>query len=369
MKKTLAAVAVLGAFAGSALAADVTLYGKVDLGLHYLGTDTDGVKTNNWDLKSGGDSASRFGLKGSEQISEGLKVGFQLEHSFDADNGKDSSDRAFHREARLYVATDFGTLHMGRFGALDSTTGSLGMIGGLAATTGYGDVIGDYGFAMMAHSRLNNSIAYTSPEFAGIKVSAMVSLGDTEEEFDSEKGTFQADDFDREATSNVDRYYGLGVKGQWGALGAGLIVSQLDKGHKTEDGVAPAGYFQADDAMNYTAGVNYDFGFAKMALVGNYYDQGKTSATEEVSSWGVNYSIAAPLPVGSVEAVVAYGEEKKEVVGGSDEKVKAFNVGAMYHYPLSKRTYLYAGAGFGQEKDDDNKTKTYEVSSGLVHNF
>ena len=30
MKKTLAAVAVLGAFAGSALAADVTLYGRVD---------------------------------------------------------------------------------------------------------------------------------------------------------------------------------------------------------------------------------------------------------------------------------------------------------------------------------------------------
>ena len=35
MKKTLAAVAVLGAFAGSALAADVQLYGIVDEGLAY----------------------------------------------------------------------------------------------------------------------------------------------------------------------------------------------------------------------------------------------------------------------------------------------------------------------------------------------
>lgn len=34
MKKTLAAAAVLGAFAGSALAANVTLYGVVDLGLN-----------------------------------------------------------------------------------------------------------------------------------------------------------------------------------------------------------------------------------------------------------------------------------------------------------------------------------------------
>ena len=35
MKKTLAAVAVLGAFAGSALAADVTLYGVIDTGLNW----------------------------------------------------------------------------------------------------------------------------------------------------------------------------------------------------------------------------------------------------------------------------------------------------------------------------------------------
>ena len=41
MKKTLAALAVLGAFAGSAMAADVTLYGVVDLGLKYTNSDSD----------------------------------------------------------------------------------------------------------------------------------------------------------------------------------------------------------------------------------------------------------------------------------------------------------------------------------------
>ena len=40
MKKTLAAVAVLGAFTGSALAADVTLYGKIDMGLQYQNRQT-----------------------------------------------------------------------------------------------------------------------------------------------------------------------------------------------------------------------------------------------------------------------------------------------------------------------------------------
>ena len=41
MKKTIVAVAVLGAFAGSALAADVTLYGVVDTGFAYSHVDSD----------------------------------------------------------------------------------------------------------------------------------------------------------------------------------------------------------------------------------------------------------------------------------------------------------------------------------------
>ena len=53
MKKTLAAVAILGAFAGSAMA-DVTVYGIVDLGLGY--TNVDGVDTV--EMKSGMDSAN-----------------------------------------------------------------------------------------------------------------------------------------------------------------------------------------------------------------------------------------------------------------------------------------------------------------------
>ena len=44
MKKTLAALAVLGAFAGSAMATDVTLYGALDTGFEYIHTKTTGDK-------------------------------------------------------------------------------------------------------------------------------------------------------------------------------------------------------------------------------------------------------------------------------------------------------------------------------------
>ena len=53
-KKTLAAVAVLGAFAGSAFAANVTMYGIIDTGLGYTSTDKGyGEDVNKFDMRSG----------------------------------------------------------------------------------------------------------------------------------------------------------------------------------------------------------------------------------------------------------------------------------------------------------------------------
>ncbi len=366
MKKTLAAVAVLGAFAGSALAADVTLYGRVNLGVNYLHTDDGSNTESSFSLNSGDASASRFGLKGSEQISEGLTVGFQLEQRFNADDGRNSeSDKAFRGESRLYVATDFGTLHMGRFGALDSAAGSLDLVGGISSMgTGYGELIGDQGRVFKTHGRMDNSIAYTSPEFAGVTVSAMTSLKNntTNGKFDGKYEEFKGE----EGSSEADRYYGLGVKGQWGALGATFVVSELDYGSEATN----AGKAGKDDPINYTAGVNYDFGFAKAFLAANYYDQGKTEANVEQSQWGVSTSVAAPLAAGTLEAAVGYGVQTKETKGADDVDTKVLNIGVAYKYPLSKRTYVYAGAGYDQEKTDgEHKVKTVEAISGIVHSF
>lgn len=71
MKKSLAALAVLGAFAGSAFAADVTLYGLVDYGFNYTHKDADttGVDANDqFEMRAGQNSGSRFGLRGTEDL-------------------------------------------------------------------------------------------------------------------------------------------------------------------------------------------------------------------------------------------------------------------------------------------------------------
>ena len=95
MKKTLAALAVLGAFAGSAMAADVMLYGAVDTGFEYKHTKTTGDKAvDTFDMQTGWDTPSRWGLKGSEDLGNGYKVSFKLESGFSSDDGTmNQSDR------------------------------------------------------------------------------------------------------------------------------------------------------------------------------------------------------------------------------------------------------------------------------------
>lgn len=76
-KKSLAAVALLGAFAGSAFAADVTLYGVVDEGFLYTHKDADKTDTDavdKFELRNGIQAGSRWGLKGTEDLGNGLKV-------------------------------------------------------------------------------------------------------------------------------------------------------------------------------------------------------------------------------------------------------------------------------------------------------
>ena len=111
MKKTLAALAVLGAFAGSAAAADVQLYGVVDEGFIYTNTKvTDQKSDNQFQLGSGLNLGSRWGLKGTEDLGNGYKVGFKLESGFNADTGTLQENRLFRREAGLTLYGPFGSL-------------------------------------------------------------------------------------------------------------------------------------------------------------------------------------------------------------------------------------------------------------------
>ena len=400
MKKTLAAVAVLGAFAGSALAADVTLYGKVDLGLQYVNSDvdqitnadtlaTESVKSDKMTVKSGNNSGSRWGIKGSEQISEGLTVGFQLEGGFDADTGKSAQDgRLFGRESRLYVTTDFGEIAFGRMGGLDSGSGSYDIVSkGYAMSTGWGDTIGKTSKIFLGQSdRFDNMITYKSPTFAGVTVYAQASLQKT------------ASTAEVEGSSDTDRYYALGATGNWGALSSALVFSTTDYSRTwvndaSNNGADTKVEGREDMSKVVTGYVAYDFGMIKPMLSAQYFDDVKGvdawEAAEKVTvepawadyskkGYGVMLGATAPVGAGTLFAMVGYSDyETTEAVGEKKVEFDAMNFGLGYQYPLSKRTYVYTAAGYtkinaewakGDNKlDADNQTT--EVVAGIVHNF
>ena len=139
MKKTLAAVAVLGAFAGSALAADVQLYGIVDTGVRYLNSDMDVNKdgvgvdaVDKFSMESGMASGSRWGIKGVEELGNGLTVGFVLEDGFTSDNGAEKGVM-FDRESSLFIEGGFGKLALGRIGSINGGVSSWALHGMMSA--------------------------------------------------------------------------------------------------------------------------------------------------------------------------------------------------------------------------------------------
>lgn len=387
MKKTLAAVAVLGAFAGSAVAADVTLYGLVDYGVRYqnLDADTAGVdKINKVDMKSGANSGPRFGLKGTEDLGNGVKVGFVLENGFAADTGAlgDKNNRLFDREAQLFVDGSFGRVSFGRVGQLASANGSYGLLGVTGPfSTGYGDATSGLKFVgANGFTRFDNTITYMTPSFAGLTVYAQYSMD-----------TDGADEVGVENESSSDRYYGIGAKFVAGGLTLVGVVDSINYATVGDNAVVQ----DMDDALTVTIGGNYDFQVAKVYFGGQYFDNAKAVAANNVTfdektkkvvidkgyklgtlgaeGWGLGLGVGVPVMGGTASAYAGYLDA--DSVDDSDASLKRFTGAVGYSYTFSKRTSMYSTLSYTKDEykaaanADKVKPTSVEAIVGLIHKF
>ncbi len=354
MKKTLIAVAALSAMAASAMAANVTVSGVVDLGLNFKNVKpATGDTTRTFTMNAGQNSGSRVKFTGSEDLGNGVEVGFQLENGFNADDGTFAQGgRFFGRESRLYVKTAFGTIHAGRFGALEAGTGSVSIFGGdVAFGTGWGDTIMKTSNILEGlTTRYDNSVAYQSPTFAGATLYLAHSF----------KNDSKSDGVEGRPTA--DQYNGVGLKYANGPFNAAFVASQQN--YKNT-----AANIKNSKAFSLTAA--YNFGVCKVAAEGQYFNMGRTAAEALNKGWGAIVSVTAPVAGGNVLASVGYKDA--ENIDNSNVKNKVWNAGLAYTYSLSKRTTLYAAAGYTEDKNEtatsSAKEKTTEVVAGLVHKF
>ncbi|MGN7984957.1 porin [Burkholderia sp. 22313] len=174
MKKSLLALLALGAFAGAAHAqSSVTLYGIIDEGL--LFNNNAGGK-HLYSMASGVMQGSRFGMRGTEDLGNGLKAIFVLENGFDVNSGKlGQGSLMFGRQAYVGLSSQAGTVTLGR--QYDSV---VDFVGPLEAGDQWGGYIaahpGDLDNFNNAY-RVNNAIKYTSPTYAGFSFGGLYSLG------------------------------------------------------------------------------------------------------------------------------------------------------------------------------------------------
>ena len=380
MKKTLAAVAVLGAFAGSALAADVQLYGIVDTGLRYTHFDGDAAAAgydavDKFEMKSGQQSGSRFGFKGTEDLGNGLTVGFILENQFNSDDGSLSeSNHFFRREASLFLEGGFGKIAMGRIGSINNGVSSWAQFGMLSAFGTSWDYSAQMGTWAVGAGIWDNMIAYQTPTFAGFTVYAQYGMGSN----------------NNENESSSDRYYALGAKYANGPLNLYLAVDSIN--YQTAD-LTGVNADDIDDSLTVTFGGNYDFEVVKLFAGAQYYDEAKistafglldsadynaTTYAGKFKGWSLGVSASIPAAGGQVLVGAGYmdAEAADSQKAAKDDELTRWVVSAGYDYPLSKRTNVYGILTYAQDSLDytettakDQDPTVFAAMIGLRHKF
>ena len=358
MKKISIAVAVGAAFAASAAHAEgsVTLYGLIDAGIAYTNNVGGSGKVA---LASGNISGSRFGLRGAEDLGDGLKAIFVLENGFNVNNGQlGQNSRMFGRQAYVGLSSNrFGTFTMGR-----QYDDLVDFVSPLSATSG---TFGDSGFAHpydndnLQHSvRFNNSVKFTSIDYAGFKFGGMYAFSNSTE-------------------FAVSRAYSAGASYTYGGLKVAAGYLQTNgSGARTGSGYTNTGgaVDQAEVKGNLTsdvqrtvgAGLNYAFGPATVGFVYTHSQFQGTNAfglnngSAHFDNYELNgmYAVTPALRLG-----VSYAYTDAHLDGatayGADPKWNQVN--AIARYSLSKRTELYGEAMYQHATGNKNNAMLFNA--------
>ena len=310
MKKTIVAAAVAALVAAPAAFAEVTVYGK----MHYALVDTDANGTQTEDYNN---NATRWGLKGSEDLGNGMKAFFQNEFGMNTIDGATETAR----DAFVGISGDFGKVTAGRMSA--PTKGLLYGIGNVQiADINHGEA-GDFAGAFTSKGhRVSNALAYSN-SFGGVNVTAAIT-GDQ-----GAAGVGTGTDFSENKSFSIDTTV-AGVK---------------------------VGYA----SLNYGSGQGSDvdiFG-AKMTMdaltIGLAY--------EDVDSTNDTTGVSLSYKMGNNSFNVAFAETDVDAGSATDHDTTVVSL----QHSLSKRTTVYVGYS-----EVDSNTAASDIDStsvGLIHTF
>jgi predicted porin len=329
MKKSLLALAVLGAFAGVAQAqTSVTIYGSFDAGVRYQG-DVDAAGHSRTTMGSNGTyNSNRLGFKGVEDLGGGLNAHFTLESGFNSGTGTfdNTVNKLFQRSSFVGLGSQYGSLDFGRqytvafktIGAYDpfnyKFTGIIPLTGEVTAGT-----------------RTDNNIQYTGT-FGAITARAEYSLNE------------------RPGGGSGGSHAAVGATYSNGPLSFGGAYTAR-KPNLATAAQQTAGNNNFQDNKHWTVGGAFTFGAARLAAGYAQENQDLAAGSGDTSrkdAWvGGSFDITPAIGL-----TAAYYHTKVDAnFGGvgADGKRGLFIFGTTY--ALSKRTNLYADIDYAKYKD------------------
>ena len=390
MKKTLIALAALGAMAGAAQAqSTVTIYGLLDANIgNYKTNQVNGAAISGLSqskIDAGGLNGSRWGIRVSEDIGGGMAVIGNLESGFNLDTGASGQGGLlFGRRANVGISSGFGTVTIGRnSSSYDDVSGDHAMMGAtlfdpsntnngftttqagaLGTLAGNAVLLNHNGNGSGAHvtwvgfnTRFNNSIKYVSPNFGGFTGSFMYAFGE-----------------DKTSTVGASSTVSANLKYANGPL-------LISGGYQSEGAARTATTKPA--LTNTLLNVSYDFGVAKVGFGANrakfkdvittFSPTGVAVAAHELAAQK-EYSLSVAVPLGATTLSAGYARSKGDDLGSST----GWGVQALYS--LSKRTTLYTGAVSTKNYSNvaantmviaptSSITRTTTYAAGIRHTF
>jgi predicted porin len=303
MKKSLLALAVLGAFAGVASAqSSVTIFGVVDLSVNQI--ENGNVKTTS--MQSNQLNSNRLGFRGVEDLGGGLSAGFWIEGAMSSQDGTAGGQTWQRRSTVSLVSQAAGEVRLGR--DYTPTFWNLAVFDVYGAN-GIGNDTNLISVANPANSgagtgvRANNSIGYFLPKLGGFYGQAMYALG-------------QGND--------NNKYWG--VRGGYAAGPFDIAIA-----YGETDTVTP------NDAEIMNVGGSWNFGFLKLLALWNEI---KFSSLKETY-----YGIGVSVPMGQGELKASYGDVNNSGTLGAvnTDAADANILSIQYIYNVSKRTAIYGG--------------------------
>lgn len=368
MKIKALALAVFAALSTGAAAADVSIYGVVDTGLVYQ--DIKGEDAA-FTMESGNYAGPRFGIKGTEKLSDDLTLSFILESGFKSDSGALADDgKLFNREEQIALSGTWGTFGAGRVAAFTSGSSSLSWYWDMDPfETGYWDA------GIQATQQNNwvlrsNTLYYVTPVVNGFKAGFQYSFND---ESDSEAAKW----------SDNNAFYNLALRwdGESARIVGGLETTQMDNGDDKYSVKLAAACTPNNAPFTYYVGASWYKNYYQFSeSTWNFDDRasftqaGQGNDAHNVGDGLEAYSgfVGVKYTHGNTDylGLLQYMDgENKSADAGTEKDYSRYVASLGLHHHLSARTMLYAVGSYAAGNDLLEDTDTFTAHFGLTHYF